>query len=123
MPNAKKKALKSNNRTRLIPTTRVPALPGHRKIRIAPIDAHHLQKTTRQAPTNGPTSAPRAHHTTSNLSIAAKRTGRDIAWLARTIIWGMARRTGSGRLRIISRSCGTMIKRVICGDDIAFVGE
>ena len=70
MPNAKKKALKSSNRTRPTPTTRVPALPGHRKITIAPIDAHHPPKMTQQAPTNGPTTAPRAPHTTSNLSIS-----------------------------------------------------
>ena len=124
MPNAKKKALKSSNRTRPTPTTRVPALPGHRKITIAPIDAHHPPKMTQQAPTNGPTTAPRAPHTTSNLSIAASRTEvreRDIAWRARTIIWGMARRLGSGRPRITSRSCGMMIRKVICGDDVAFV--
>jgi hypothetical protein len=125
MPNVKKKAPKSNNRTRPTPTTRVPALPGHRKTTIAPIDAHHLLRMTQQAPTNGPTTAPRAPHTTSNLSIAVNRTevqGRDTAWLARTIIWGMARRTDSGRARIISRSCGMTIRRVICGDDVAFVG-
>ena len=121
MPNAKKKALKSNSRTRPTPTTRLPVPPGHRKITIAPIDAHRLPKTTRQAPTNGPTTAPRAPHTTSNLSITANRMGRDIAWLARTIIWGMARRMGSGRARIISRSCGMTTRRVICGDDVAFV--
>lgn len=124
MPNARKKGLTSNNHTRPIPTTRVPALPGHRKITIAPIDAHRLPKTTQQAPTNGPITAPRAPLITSNLSIAANRTevqGRDIAWLARTIIWGMARRMGSGRARIINRSCGMMIRRVICGDDVAFV--
>lgn len=123
MPNAKKKALKSNSRTRPTPTTRLPVPPGHRKITIAPIDAHRLPKTTRQAPTNGPTTAPRAPHTTSNLSITANRMGRDIAWLARTIIWGMARRMGSGRTRTISRSCGTMTRKVICGDDVAFVGR
>lgn len=122
MPNAKKKTLKSNSRTRPTPTTRLPVHPGHRKITIAPIDAHRPPKTTRQAPTNGPTTAPRAPHTTSNLSIAANRTGRDIAWLARTIIWGMARRMGSGRTRTISRSCGTMTRKAICGDDVAFVG-
>lgn len=125
MPNAKKKAPKSNNRIRLTPTTQVPAHPGHRKITIAPIDAHHLPRMTQQAPTNGQTTAPRAPHTTSNLSsIAASRTGmegRDIAWLARTITWGMARLVGSGRARIISRSCGMTTRRVICGDDVAFV--
>ena len=122
MPNAKKKAPKSNNRTRPTPTTRVPALPGHRKITIAPIDARHPPRMTQQAPTNGPTTAPRATLTTSNLSsIAANRTGRDTAWLARTTTWGMARRTGSGRARIISRNCGMTTRRVTCGDDVAFV--
>jgi hypothetical protein len=124
MPNAKKKELKSNNRIRPTPTMRVPAPPGHRKITIAPIDARHLPRMTQRAPTNGPTTAPRAPHTTSNLSIAGNRTevqGRDTAWRARTIIWGMARRMGSGRARIISRSCGMMIRKVICGDDVAFV--